>query len=685
MSVTPLARSTGRRPGGEPGSIRVELPVVLRILGALVWILWGLKLYQPAFVVTAAPEMGLVYTVGGVVVLALSCAHLPERWAAWLDVVLLIGALVAFAFWTRVAVFGSPAYGTDEVAFDQGAAQLVLQGINPYGADLTWTLEAFRVLPSGTTNTLAGGFVHSLSYPAGAFLAYLPLLAAGVRAQAAIYVDALFWIVGMICLWLALPRPYRGLVPIIASLGIYVDYTTGGVTDSLMLPFLVGALWRWDRFGEISERSSARWIGPVALGLACTVKQSAWFIVPALIVAVAMESRTQQRGWRTVGRYIGLLMLAFLLPNIPFIVWNPMAWISGVLTPFGAPLVPFGQGLVAFSTTFFVGGGNLFAYTLAGGALMVAVLAAIGGWYPALKRLLPALPLIALLLPTRSLNSYFVYAIPGLLVAVTTIRPASGERLMPAGLKTVARLTAALGGAAAMVALAVALLTAPPLELEPVAQHTTGSLQSVDSLTVIAHNTSGHDLEPHFAVALGPYMSSYWIIKEGPSVLPGGAAARYVLLAPNTPSMPHIDQQSVLYALTQSPPTISSERLFPAATERTQLSPQAVNHVVSDPPEVTFSVQLVDRLNAPIHRAGVAVSLGQVLYTAEGLLPGQTSVNGQPEGQSPVSSKTDANGVAQFTVRAIQQQQYEVFFQAWLGDPFPHGYSAAVAVHFAVH
>jgi hypothetical protein len=80
----------------------------------------------------------------------------------------------------------------------------------------------------------------------------------------------------------------------------------------------------------------------------------------------------------------------------------------------------------------------------------------------------------------------------------------------------------------------------------------------------------------------------------------------------------------------------------------------------------------------------VAVNLGQVLYTAEGLFPGQTSINGRPEGQSPVTSHTDANGVARFRVRAIQQQPYEVFFQAWLADPFPHGYSSAVAVHFEV-
>jgi hypothetical protein len=664
----------------------LDLAVVLRILGALIWILWGLKLYQPAFVVSVAPELGFVFTVGGVVLLVLSGIALPERWKAVIDAVLLVGTLLAFGFWTRAAVLGSPAYGTDEVAFDQGAAQLLLQGVNPYGVDLSWTLDTFRVLPSGTTNTLDGGFVHNLSYPAGAFLAYVPLLLIGIRAQAALYVDAVFWIAGMALLWLLLPRRHRGVVPIVASLSVYVDYATGGVTDSLMMPFMVAALWRWDRYGDDSEASVARWIGPVALGLACSFKQSAWFLVPFLITAIAMESRQRRRPWVTFGRYVGAAAASFLVPNLPFIVLDHGAWVSSVLLPFSRPLVPFGQGFVAFATTFFTGGGNLFAFTVAGALMLIAGLVGFVGWYRSLRPLLPALPLVALLFPTRSLNSYFVYAIPGLVISLATV-PQTGRlfRRRPRRVTIFARAAGVSLGIAATAVLAVALLSPSPLVLQAVDHHTTGALQSVDSLTVVARNRTSEDLEPHFAVALGPYMSSYWIISEGPRVIPAGGSARYVLLAPNTPSMPAVDQQSVIYALTATPPSISAAELFPAVDERTLITPQAVNTVVENPPEVTFTVQLVDRLNAPIKRAGVPISLGQVLYTAQGLFPGQTSINGHPEGQSPVMALTDEAGVARFCVRAIQQQPYEVFLQAWIAEPFPHGYSSSVAVHFRVN
>ena len=69
--------------------------------------------------------------------LAIIAAWLPEsvlsgrrqRQIGW---VALIAALVALALWSYFQVFIAPDYGTDEIAFDQYAAQLALHGINPY-------------------------------------------------------------------------------------------------------------------------------------------------------------------------------------------------------------------------------------------------------------------------------------------------------------------------------------------------------------------------------------------------------------------------------------------------------------------------------------------------------------------------------------------------------------------------
>ena len=138
------------------------------------------------------------------------------------------------------------------------------------------------------------------------------------------------------------------------------------------------------------------------------------------------------------------------------------------------------------------------------------------------------------------------------------------------------------------------------------------------------------------------------------------------------------------YIDTGSAIRIGSVRLFAAIAESTQSSPQAVDQIVAEPAIVKFDVAIVDRLNNPVLRSGIEVSMSQVLYSSEGLFPGLASTNGMPEGQSPVTALTDVNGVAHFEVRAIQQQPHEIFFQAWLQEPFPHGYSSAVAVHFLV-
>ncbi len=51
----------------------------------------------------------------------------------------------------------------------------------------------------------------------------------------------------------------------------YTDYLLGGVTDSLYLPFVLLAVWRWDRYRDPDERGTARWAGPLALGAAMAV------------------------------------------------------------------------------------------------------------------------------------------------------------------------------------------------------------------------------------------------------------------------------------------------------------------------------------------------------------------------------------------------------------------------------
>ena len=81
---------------------------------------------------------------------------------------------------------------------------------------------------------------------------------------------------------------------VLGSVGIYVSYAVGGITDVLFMPLLVGAAYRWDRFGE----SRITYAGPVLLGLAMAVKQTPWLLLPFLVCALGSRSDELRAGAR---------------------------------------------------------------------------------------------------------------------------------------------------------------------------------------------------------------------------------------------------------------------------------------------------------------------------------------------------------------------------------------------------
>src|SRR5207253_9176227 len=87
----------------------------------------------------------------------------------------------------------------------------------------------------------------------------------------------------------------------------------------------------------------------VSLGLAVAVKQIAIVIAPFLLLRLWKE--TPQHSLRSLTRSFGLMLSAFLLPNLPFIIYSPGSWWAAVVAPFlpNAPAqVPGGIGLSGF-------------------------------------------------------------------------------------------------------------------------------------------------------------------------------------------------------------------------------------------------------------------------------------------------------------------------------------------------
>jgi uncharacterized membrane protein len=589
---------------------------------------------------------------------------------------------VSIALWAYLQVLRQPSYGTDELAFDQYAAHLLLRGSNPYAHSMLPALQRYQVPPIFHTYLLTGGEVSRLSYPALSFLAYIPSLLAGLRMQAAVATDVIVWIAAFVLLWRLLPPPTRWLAALLLGFQTYVDYVVGGVTDALFLPFLLLAIWRWDRYADPDERGPSRWLSPVALGLAASVKQTAWFALPFLLIGIAHEARSRgdRRWYRVPARYLGLALVPFLLANLPFIVAAPGAWLHGVMLPLTSPTVPGGQGLVNLSL-FERHGGNLSDYTVAGGLAMLGTLVVFASYYPRLKRALVPLLAVIFFWPTRSFATYLIDLAPIALVGALTVRPA---RTLPSPLRRLRPVLATAFLAAFLFAVVRSVTEAQPLQLRILATHSTGQLRTIDMIDLLVTNTTGRALQPHIAVINGGYLTTFWYSRAKSLSIPAHGRKRVLLHAPNAQSMPSIDGGFVIEAFTERPATLSASAVVPPTSRVLAIAPNAINHPVVVGRPIVLSVRVVDRLGNPVARAGVPIALGQVVYSQHTLVPGEASINGHPEGQTPVLQHTDKAGRATFTIRGIQQQSDPVFFQAWIapGHGLPSGFSNQVSILF---
>jgi hypothetical protein len=114
-------------------------------------------------------------------------------------------------------------------------------------------------------------------------------------------------------------------------------------------------------------------LGGAALGLACAIKQTAWFIAPALLFLAFRDGR------RAGLRQTAATAAMFAAINVPFVAVNPVAWLRGVLAPQTAPEFPLGPGPVGLVAT----SGHI--------GLVIAIFSAIalvtvvGGWALALR------------------------------------------------------------------------------------------------------------------------------------------------------------------------------------------------------------------------------------------------------------------------------------------------------------
>ncbi len=666
-------------------------------VAGLTLVLWAFRLFGYVDVYPLLSVAVVVLALWGIGTVA--AVWQPCRLGPWAERALAATTmgltLTGFFLWSYVQVVTAPSYGTDELAFDQYAAQLLRHGTNPYTHSMAPAFHLFHVSPDGYTFLLNGHAVTALSYPALSFLLYVPFLVLGWSAQLAVGVNVAAWGLAIVLAFVLLPRQIRPLAIVVGSLDVYAGYAVGGVTDALFVPLLIGAVYRWDTFAR--ARGWRAWRGPVLLGLAMAVKQTPWLVLPFLVGGVVLEAAGPRLvdGLKAGGRYLAIALGTFLVPNLPFVVLSPHAWLTDVTTPIVSNSVPAGQGLVELSLFLGIGGGSLDAYRDALVVVFVVLLAVYLATYPRLKAWAVLIPSMALFFAARSLGSYLVMLLPAAIVAAFTVEPfrrvgadalAAGRR-RSAGYRRRVRgwWIATVGVAAPAAAVAFVLASRPPLSVRIVSVRTTGQLATVVQVGVAVTNTSGQVATPTFTVESGGQITAFWLASGGPAHLRPGQQARYTLYAPNFSAQPAITGGFQVVAFTDDPGTVSRSAAYVPTTWHVNLTPDAVSRVVPLGEPVTVHAAILDQLDQPVRVAGEPVYLGQVVYTQQGLVYGQAIINQGQVGQTPVVAYTNADGVATFTVRGTQSSVNPVYFEANLVNSrqfYPFGYSEILPIRF---
>lgn len=337
--------------------------------------------------------------------------------------------------------FLPPAYSNDGASLDANAAQLLLDGKNPYTTSSILTVaHRFHIQPNWTTplrrGQLAGSldypssidmrsafdtalktnqapeFESRVSYPALAFLTLLPFAWLKIANVLPFYLLSY-----LVLAWIAWKVTRDELKPwvlllALANIPMIISAMTGSLDIFTIVLIVLAWLWR-----------EKRWHSALMLGLALASKQLAWFFVPFYLVLIWRQHSLREASWRLV--VAGSLALAI---NLPFILWNPAAWLAGVLAPMADPMFPQGVGLINLSNH------HLLPY-FPSWCYLVLEVGAMGGalaYYWRLCRACPEAALLLAVLPLflawRSLPSYFSNtAFPIFLLLVARSRCASAS------------------------------------------------------------------------------------------------------------------------------------------------------------------------------------------------------------------------------------------------------------------
>lgn len=309
----------------------------------------------------------------------------------------LVGNLVLFiSLYAIVSRFILVSYATDTVVGTYMGVLRVLQLQSPYIFSIKPLLDTFGFSPSFYTPGVDGSFDFRLAYPSLSFLSIVPFYLLGLHDVR----DTVFIFHVMSVLIIFALAPARLKTVSVLPFTLFSVVIAGSWTDSIWAFFLVLTAVLWHRHPKAS------W---VSLGLAVAVKQIAIVVAPFLLVRLWKESPNGR--FRSLARDLGLMISAFFLPNLPFIISTPSSWWADVVAPFlpNAPAqVPGGIGLSGFLLDLGIALPSSFFLVLMVGASSI-LLYTYAKHYRGLNSLVFAFPILIFFFYYRSFPNYMAY------------------------------------------------------------------------------------------------------------------------------------------------------------------------------------------------------------------------------------------------------------------------------------
>ncbi len=452
----------------------------------------------------------------------------------------LLGHFVAIlTFYVVVSRFLVVSYTTDTMVGTYMGVLRVLQFQSPYAFSIKPLLDQFGFSPSFYTPGVDGSFDFHLAYPSLSFLSVLPFYLVGLHdLRDPIFI---FHIMSILLIFGLAPARLKSVS--LAPFSLFSIVIAGSWTDSVWAFFLVLTAVLWYR------NPKASW---VSLGLAIAVKQIAVVIAPFLMVRLWYERPGS--GLRSLTTGTSLVLAAFFLPNLPFIIASPISWWADIVAPYlpnATPQVPGGIGLsgflldlgIALPSTFFL------ALMLGTSGVLVYLYAR---HFRGLNSTVFAFPILLFFFYYRSFPNYMAYWLfplvfelgrlggPRLKFHLTmrlpsiTWRPPGGtllrifrQKLTPSIMLVMVLTLAFVGVSGAY----ISQVSNPKASIQINGVMDPDSIGVATRINVTLTNLQATPISPTFFVKYGP-LPFYWATNSS-TTLTGGAENTYVISAPD--------------------------------------------------------------------------------------------------------------------------------------------------------